>query len=189
MLQKLGVKNWFANPKPIQGWLKEAFMGGRIETSFKGFHKGDVYYYDLNSAYLYAFSQIGNFSKIYKTKKYMPGFVGIYKVKFSLFTRLHRYNPFGVRYKDRLIYPSIGTAFVTSYELEEYVKIYGWKGIKVIEGFVTQFESYQSEKLVANIFTIRNETKKLGLEKFFKLLGNAICGKFGSDVFRVPYRD
>ena len=181
LLRQLGVKKWFVNPKPLQLWLKQAFIGGRIETSFKGFYKGDVYYYDLNSAYLYAFSQIGNFSKIYKTKKYLPGFVGIYKVKFSLFTRFHRYNPFGIRYKERLIYPAIGTAFVTSYELEEYVKMYGWKGIKVIEGFVTKFEDYQSEKLVANIFTIRNEAKKIGLEKFFKLLGNSICGKFGSD--------
>jgi hypothetical protein len=180
LLKALNVKDWFVNVKPLQKILQQAFVGSRIETAFKGSYNGDIYYYDLNSAYLFAISQIGAFDKIYKTSKYLPGFFGIYKVKFSLFTRFHKFNPFPIKYKDKIVFPSIGVAYVTNYELEEYVKMYGWKGIKVVEGYITKFKDYKFKDVVDKIFTMRKEVKKLGIEQFFKTLGNTIYGKFAS---------
>jgi hypothetical protein len=180
LLKALNVKNWFVSVKPLEDFLYKNFVGSRIEASFKGHYKGEIYYYDLNSAYLYAVSQIGTFDKIYKTKKYMPDYVGIYKIKFSLLTRFHKFNPFPVKYQDKIVFPSTGITYITSYELEEYTKMYGWRGIEIIEGYITKFNDYKFKDVVNKIFEMRKEVKKLGLDQFFKTLGNTIYGKFAS---------
>lgn len=72
-------------PPHVQTIAEAAFFGGRSETSCIGEYEGDVFGYDINSAYPFAIANLPDIrgAKWYRTKRYDPHLFGFWRVRWK----------------------------------------------------------------------------------------------------------
>jgi hypothetical protein len=164
-----------------------AYYGPRIEQGWQGIYEGPLWHYDIHAAYPYAMSQIKSFrGPMQPTDRIVPGTYGFYLCRWDLRFRDHAYYPFPVRRHlgdvENLIWPAIGQAWISCFELEAYTAIYGWQGIQLIRGYAVQHEDhdckYQAD--LRSVYAMRLERPSVFIKKFMALM-------YGKTIQHVEY--
>lgn len=163
---------------------KSMFYGGRMELAYQGKYKGKLYDYDLNSAYGSAMMQLKGYKEIRKVYRYIPGKQGVYYVSWKLFTRFHKFVPFLQRVNGILYPVQQGTGFITSYELEIYTQMYGWKGIKIHYGLIAgkEFDTNILKRII--VFVYQERKRNIMLERVLKKFIVVMYGKFAQSSYK-----
>lgn len=180
----------------IESPFASAFFGGRIETAYKGVLEGNLWDYDIISAYPFALSRL---------PKWAPGDLlegegydqldrmGMYYVKWNILDEVGFY-PFPFRSQNgNVFFPPSGEGWYMSPEVSAAVKIYGPEQVKVFTGYVLDGTEGSGagtlrlppEKLcgtakkMLEMAEIRIQAKadKRPAEKVLKLIMNSCYGK------------
>lgn len=119
-------------PETVQIWAEQAFFGGRTETSRIGPYHGQVYGYDINSAYPFAIVNLPEIrnAKWYQVRRYVAGAWGFYRVRWKqdakscwgLFPMRGAKLPDG-RKSLSLLFPIQGEGIFHSYEIDAAMRI------------------------------------------------------------------
>lgn len=145
-----------------------AYYGGRIEQAYQGEYKGDLYQYDVHAAYPYAMANLFSFiGKLHKIKKYQKEAYGFYKIFFN-FEKGRAYYPFPLRRDKELYFPKKGLTWVSCFELEAYTSLYGWKGIRLISGYVLEHnkEKNKFQEDLEKLYSYRTASPSHFIKKF-----------------------
>ena len=126
-------------PYDIQELAYKCYYGGRFEIFQKG-RVGEIFHYDINSAYPYAMSLLPNFKngtwkEVKRIEDLDTSKVGLYRIKVKV--NEQRLTPFLFRYENGSVKCPTGefTTWTTSFELDvamkhydiELINVYGWE--------------------------------------------------------------
>ena len=172
-----------------------AYYGGRIEAAAKGEFTEQMFDYDINSAYPYAFSLLPSWEPDALIE--VEGLdekerMGMYLIKWQIKEKVNFY-PFPFRSESgNVFYPPSGLGWYMSPEVHQAVKLYG-KQVKFLKGFVLEGTDgagnartrlpeeklCTSAKMMLKIAEHRLQAKKekLPAEKALKLVMNSCYGK------------
>jgi hypothetical protein len=167
-----------------------AYFGGRIEAFQLGsFRK--VYYYDINSAYPTALSQVWRVSENWEHhKKYSNLFASVWHIRWKLPKTCH-IGLFPFRDSTGSIYfPSAGEGWYWQPEIEYALKY--WKPyITVLEGYSQRQRKSKMTELVLALYKKRQQLKAIkdDSEYVLKIALNSMYGKFAQRLGKAPYRN
>lgn len=165
-------------------FIRKSFIGGRSEI-FNPLHKGDLFYYDVNSLYPFIMQNekmpIG-IPQLRKTQDInLETFFGFVKVvittpsddKIKILPKRLNNNLINMG----VIYPK-GTfsGIYFSEELKLAIK-HGYKVIKIIKGYEFK-SSIIFDNFITKLFDIKTTLKDSKLQKLFKIMMNSIYGKY-----------
>ena len=173
-----------------------AYYGGRIEAAAKGEFVEQMYDYDINSAYPYAFSLLPVWepNDLIRVNGLDPaGRMGMYYVKWGIRQGLG-YYPFPFRSANgNVFYPASGQGWYMSPEVHAAVDVFGANQVEIEEGFLLRdtdgagsaltrlpdTKLCTAAKMMIRLADIRLEAKAKGLsaEKALKLTMNSCYGK------------
>lgn len=175
--------------------IRPYYFGGRVECFRKGIIKGNIQYFDINSAYPYAMLHehpIGEFITTHETK---PKILGHNFYKFQA----KSFGAFPFRQEDNsLNFPADGQERIfccTGWELLAAQSIKEIGKLRHIEQKIfLQTQNFQN--YVNHYYTIKATTKKGSPENIFaKLYLNSAYGKFAADpekyksTYIIPFDD
>jgi len=183
-LQKMKFYKYY--PKVAkEGFFLDAFFGGRIEQAYQGAYRGNIYYYDINSAYPYALSQIESFKEgsLKKVKEYIPNTYGIYKIVFFI-KKSYKYYPIPLRRWNKVIYPKWGISWITNFEYEK-LSDNERKNIKILYGYIVEKNGINPiNEVIPIIYKYRKEINDEFLKKFLaSMYGKVVQNKGQSKVY------
>lgn len=165
--------------------ILSSYFGGRIETMVSGYVAGEIYGYDINSAYPSAIVGLpslkgGTWEHV---KDYLPAHsFAIWHVKWSL-GRGTRIAPFPFRKDGNIYYTKKGEGWYHSPEV--YAAYQSGIPIEILEGYTfTPCDDSKPFEWVADIYAERQRAKAAGdkREKVLKLGMNSLYGKFAQGV-------
>jgi len=185
-IAKCDIPTFYDAPRRIQQIAYNSYHGGRFEIFRRGYYEGEVYNYDINSAYP---NQIKNLPdlrglKWEETRKYHEDAVlGYYTVKIH-YTEEPLIAPIGIKPKDKLIFP-IGT-FTTTITKEELDVVTDLADVKILFGYEAWWkeneytEVYPFKEEIERLYNERQRLKREGndLEYQIKIILNSAYGKF-----------
>jgi len=157
--------------KYLKGILREGYSGGRVQC-LKAGHFNNVWVYDINSLYPYVMSttEVPVSAKGYFTKRWVPGSVGCFRVKFSGKYPIPVFMQRGEAVKS-------GEGVFYSPEIQRHIDCGGT--IEVIEGYVFTETKLLFGEYVRILYEMRKQNKGTVLDWAAKLLLNSLYGKFG----------
>jgi hypothetical protein len=172
-----------------------AYYGPRIEQAWQGIYDGPLWHYDIHAAYPFAMSQIRSFTgPMQPTDRIVPGTYGFYLCRWDLRFRDHAYYPFPVRQHngeiDNLVWPAIGRAWVSCFELEAYTTIYGWDGIQLLRGYAVQHDDHDCKVQadLRSVYAMRLARPSVYIKKFMaSMYGKTIQQAGHSQVYNSFY--
>ncbi|MFH8119888.1 MAG: DNA polymerase [Candidatus Aenigmatarchaeota archaeon] len=159
--------------KPIVQLALLSYWGGRSECFIYGFVE-KCYYYDFNSFYPYALTQIPiPIENKWKFTTKFDGENGFYVITAEI--KNQKINPLPVK-KERLIFPyGKFKTVVTGYELKEALN----ENIQIHYGWIYTGRSSSSVKdFVLHFYNLKKNAKNPIEKCFYKLILNSIYGKF-----------
>lgn len=164
---------------PWNGKIKAAerasYHGGLVSAPKHGIYE-DCSGVDINSSYPYVMANMAlpDSHQITWTKKYRPGELGMYHVRYETYD-----NEFPHIFNENGVVSTHGETWVTSIELDDIMK-YGKADI--IEGFTYDTSSYWLKEYSESLFELKAKSKQMGNMAIYtvaKLLNNGLSGKFG----------
>lgn len=167
------------------------YFGGRIEAIKLGYF-GDIYNYDINSAYPTAAAQLPILTKAgwRYTKRFLPEEkFAIYRIEWN-FPKSFPIGLLPFRASNKTIYfPQSGAGWYWSPEVAHCVKHYP-EYIKIKEGWFHKYEPSRLALEIPAMYNKRLELKQAGkpAEYAIKLALNSIYGKFAQRVGKAHYR-
>lgn len=202
--KKIGIKDHIATAGLPNEVALAGYYGGRFEISEIG-RIGDVYSYDINSAYPAIIASLpclacgGEFKP---TAEYVPGRIGIYRVGSN--THGRTFAPFPFRADDEMakrlkglpddainvgplsiFYAHGGQRWVWQDELAIARKHYGADAIPIYEGWVFYPGcDHKPFDAIPGLYRKRKELKRdgNGAEKVYKLMLNSLYGKLAQSI-------
>lgn len=176
-------------PANVRDVCERAYFGGRVELLLQGEHE-QAHSYDIASAYPAALASVptarGQWRKVRKPRGPLnPN--AMYRVEWNVSPKLP-IMPFPHRTKRTIYYPSHGSGWYHSFEIEA-ARVLHPTGITVCEGFeLVPDTDVLPFAFVPEVFEERREAKRLGeaREKAYKLALNSLYGKTAQ---RKGYRD
>jgi hypothetical protein len=174
---------------PIADATRYAYFGGRIESGYMGRYVGDIYNYDINSAYPYAASFLPDMSKgewfhyheIDTDHALRLSEYTMYRIQWYFHEpRLYYPLPFRTG-AGAVIFPQIGERWVMAPELRSAVKSMR-KHDRIYIREAWEFVPFNSSSPFAAINTLYAERQRMlvdkdAAEKILKLALNSIYGK------------
>lgn len=117
-----------------------AFYGGRIEAAALGEYEGDLWDYDINSAYPYAIAKLPKWEPgdLVKVEGYdLDNRIGMYLVDWDLYPDPPNFCPFPFRSQGgNVFFPPRGSGWYMSCEVAAALAVFGPEKVNVICGFV-----------------------------------------------------
>lgn len=176
-----------AIPETVRSIAERAYYGGRSEISCMGPVSGQVYGYDINSAYPRAIAELPkiNEAQWFKAQSYDPQAWGFWFVRWTL-PELSPWGPFptrsailpGGRKSVSLLYPLTGSGWYHSCEVTAALEVCAPGSIEVLGGLVI-YPQGAPFAWVADLAATRLEYKRKGDMRAFPLkVGlNSLYGK------------
>jgi len=187
-------------PKEVNDAAQHAFFGGRFEMFKVGNYEGDVWNFDINSAYPYAISQLPSLASGWWEYVENPDHIeefGVYHIAGSDPHASIRSGPMRLPYRTHdgtIGYPRRVDGWYWSPETK---LVHGSKGYHVLEGWVFHSDGTKPFDWVRDMYEQRLEWKKAGnpLQLALKLALNSLYGKMAQRVgwerdegFNIPPR-
>ncbi len=178
----------------IDGWILDAYYGGRMHANLRGYIDARVYHYDICSAYPWATSKLPTLvSKWRATDRFEPGKTAIYDIEWECSTgsllegweKFAAISPFPLRTRSGAIrYPACGRGRYWAPEVEMALSCFP-QCVRIIGGIVSEAsESVLPFRWVEPLFQQRNELKrrgdlrniplKLGLNSLYGMMAQAL---------------
>ncbi len=183
-------KDWLEESPEMETPLYCAYFGGRIEAFKLGSFK-KVFYYDINSAYPTALSQVWRISEKWNYhKSYQEEFCSVWHIKWSLPKSVH-IGLFPFRdHTGSIFFPSSGEGWFWHPEIAFAMKHFR-PYIKVIEGYSQRQRKSRMRELVLELYQKRQALKAAGddSEYVLKIALNSMYGKFAQRLGTAPYRN
>lgn len=169
------------------------YFGGRFETFQLG-EVGDVWQYDIRSAYPYAMTELPDLSDaeivFVDSSTYDPSAFGLYFVEWNI-PPDSIVGPFPFRIKGgRILYPSSGRGWYWQDEVRTAIKYYG-SAVRVNAGYEIMTGDNRPFGWTRDIFALRAHYKDIddGRELPLKLALNSCYGKMAQGVGSATYQN
>lgn len=184
-LRKHGMSQYMKKcPQEVNDAAQYAYAGGRFELFKLGRYLGDVYQYDINSAYPEGISLLPSLSRgeWVRVREFdSRQRFGIYRVR--LRAPLAQ-TPYPLFYRDKrhcIHYPAYVEGW---YWAPEVANIAKWGCVEIVEGWVFDDDGTYPFDWVRDVYGQRREWKRAGnpCEKALKLLLNSLYGKMAQRV-------
>lgn len=172
-------------PYVINELAYKCYFGGRFEIFQRGLIK-NVHHYDIKSAYPHAMTQLpdltnGKWFKLRNARDIFRADMGFFKIRCKV--NENYLTPFLLRQVNGLVTCPRGeiTTHVTLSELKVAMTEYDMK-VDIISGYVFYANKYDEttpfNKLIKEMYTIRQKQTNTGQKYIYKVLLNAGYGKF-----------
>lgn len=189
-------KDWFevareplASNQALYQAAQHAYFGGRVEMIRYGCHRGDLYLYDLNSAYPAALVQLPDLSAgEWQQVKTPTSSVAVCQVKWVSGQTM--IGPFPLRRaKGTVVYPLRGIGWYWWPEVEAAIASGAEVEIMDCWQFVPRDPGARPFSWVADLYARRQvaiQRGEGGLQKAIKLVINSLYGKTAQQVGYIP---
>jgi len=185
-IAKCDIPTFYDAPRRIQLIAYNSYHGGRFEIFRRGYYEGNVYNYDINSAYPFQIAHLPDLRGLtweQTTKFHEDAVLGYYTVKIQ-YTEEPLIAPIGIKLEDKLKFP-IGT-FTTTITKRELDIVRDYANVKILFGYEAWWkeneytEKYPFKEEIYRLYKERQRLKREGndLQYQIKILLNSLYGKF-----------
>lgn len=179
-------------PRIIEQLAEAAYYGGRFEVTTIGRVRGDIWEYDINSAYPAAMLQLpcpvhGKWKRIKGAAPYEPSEIYVADLVFSHPDRAFLAG-FPIREKGRLYFPRMGSGVYWAPEIEAAKRIGASVSVSMGYVYIRKCDCRPFD-WVNELYEYRKSIDKDTLGYPIKLGINGLYGKFAQRIGGAPWQD